>query len=847
MYTHHKGMKMNVLHRAQPARSGIRAVNSVLILLLLGAAGGFAQTVNFNYQGAPTFVANTGRSEVLGQVVFAADAACGTSVDAACVSSSGTIQVTYLDMIIDNTTATGISICETLAGAQTCNGAGTYLSGSFSVQQTQTGGVVSFGIRAGANFASGDQVTVTGVRGRIDQTAMAAPGTSLTAMVTVSPVIAAAFSPTSEIIARSEDPLSVELPADPLVPCLVTDPAAVVQVSEVFSTAFVDHGDASEVSFPGQPVSARPLFAATNSSRITLTLVGLVPGIVVNWPVTVPAVAGAAVLDRVSQSADGSTVTYAFGTPNQAVSDVDIESFDITLTSANFTFSGHELISGNVTIQGQMSPLATPATTRPRYNHPMEPVPALPFLALRRCNTTSGTLTVHAQVDGLTWQGALEFQLTGPSPVTGSRVPQIYDGMLAGSYTLQRISGGPAGATFTGYTPTSSVVPVGGTRLFMINFTGPTVANLELSSTAPAVCPAAGSTVGTIQLKNTTADDQIIPGGTSLVFTFSSPVAAAPTTADLGSITPVVSGSSVRFELPASLRMAPGQTLTFTGARLNLGAVGNGQNVTMQFTTLVPGAVQVPTNQVAVASANTSLCSGLPPQFTSSGVTNAASFVSGLAPGGIATLFGTRLSNVSGIVLASGAPLPTQIQGTSVTVNGVAAPLFAVANVNGQEQINFQVPWEFALAGPAMATVVVTNNGLASAPVQVPIALMHAGMFLSDPVFGAILHGQSLAPVTPSDPAAPNEVVILFATGVGPVSANPGTGNPALASPLSMCSVNITVTVSGQERPADFCGLAPGFVGLYQINFRLPANLTPGNYNVHLSGTSTNSPLIPVQ
>jgi hypothetical protein len=357
----------------------------------------------------------------------------------------------------------------------------------------------------------------------------------------VSPVIAAGFAPSSEIVARSADPLSVLLPADPLVPCVVTDPNAVVTVKEEYTTAFVDHGDLGEVTYPGMPTNPRPSFGATNSSRITLTLAGLVPGIQVNWPLTVAAVAGPAVLDRVSQSANGDTVIYAFGTSDQSVSDVNIETFDITLASANFTFSGHELISGDATVQGQMSPPATPATTRPRYNHPLEPTPALPFLALRRCNTTSGTITVRAQVDGLTWSGALQFRLDGPSPVTGDRVPQIYDGMLTGSYTLERISGGPSGATFTGYTPTSHFLPVGGTRLFMIDFTGPTVANLQLSSTAPAVCPSSSTGVGTITLMNNTTDDQIIPGGTSLIFSFGSPVVAPLTTTNLGTISPVVS------------------------------------------------------------------------------------------------------------------------------------------------------------------------------------------------------------------------------------------------------------------------------------------------------------------
>jgi len=85
-----------------------------------------------------------------------------------------------------------------------------------------------------------------------------------------------------------------------------------------------------------------------------------------------------------------------------------------------------------------------------------------------------------------------------------------------------------------------------------------------------------------------------------------------------------------------------------------------------------------------------------------SATVNAATYQQGVAPGLIATIFGTGLTRgVNGIVQASTPNLPYSINGTSVIVNGVPAPLYAVANVNGQEQINFQVPWEVqGLDGP---------------------------------------------------------------------------------------------------------------------------------------------------
>ena len=98
-------------------------------------------------------------------------------------------------------------------------------------------------------------------------------------------------------------------------------------------------------------------------------------------------------------------------------------------------------------------------------------------------------------------------------------------------------------------------------------------------------------------------------------------------------------------------------------------------------------------------------------------VTNGASFAAGsLVPGEIATAFGTSLTTGTGINLSSSLPLPGSLLGSSVLVNGCAAtPLFAVDNVSGQQQINFQAPWE--IAGQQVVAVQVVNNGGISPPV----------------------------------------------------------------------------------------------------------------------------------
>jgi uncharacterized protein (TIGR03437 family) len=215
------------------------------------------------------------------------------------------------------------------------------------------------------------------------------------------------------------------------------------------------------------------------------------------------------------------------------------------------------------------------------------------------------------------------------------------------------------------------------------------------------------------------------------------------------------------------------------------------------------------------------------PLYTRASATNGASFAKGLAPGAIGTIFGTNLTNVNGILLAPSLPLPTVLSGTSVTINGLPAPLFAVANINGQQQINFQIPGNIT-TGPV---ITVNNNGAQGFPIAVIAAPAFPGVFLVDGIHGAIEHANGQL-VTPANPATKGEVVVVFATGLGTVSPDPGPGNPASAMPLSFTTTTPTATVGGLTAVVQFSGLAPGFVGLNQVNLQVPANAASGDQDL---------------
>jgi uncharacterized protein (TIGR03437 family) len=226
----------------------------------------------------------------------------------------------------------------------------------------------------------------------------------------------------------------------------------------------------------------------------------------------------------------------------------------------------------------------------------------------------------------------------------------------------------------------------------------------------------------------------------------------------------------------------------------------------------------------------TGLASRAPPSFRAGDVVNAASFVPGLSPGALATLFGLNLTTANGIIVTNQVPWPGALTGTSVFVNNRAAPIYALVNQFGRHQINFLVPFE--LEGATSVQIAVDNNGARSAPVTVPVQPRQPGIFIIDGSNGAFLHA-NFQVVTASNPAAKGEALLLFLTGLGAVNPAVQSGNVApAAEPFARTAVTPTISVGGRDAQVLFSGLAPGFIALYQVNFVVPGDAPAGSVDV---------------
>jgi uncharacterized protein (TIGR03437 family) len=181
----------------------------------------------------------------------------------------------------------------------------------------------------------------------------------------------------------------------------------------------------------------------------------------------------------------------------------------------------------------------------------------------------------------------------------------------------------------------------------------------------------------------------------------------------------------------------------------------------------------------------------------------------------------------------------------TVTVNGVLAPIFAVDNVKGQHQINFQVPW----TTKSIAMIQVTNRSATSPLVFTPVPITRPAVFnytFGGNVVGAILQFDFKLANTAS-PAKAGESVLIYCTGLGYVDCpKPANGVPAKGQ-LTMNDG--TVIIGGVNAHVSFSGLAPGYVDLYQVNAQVPSGLAAGNQPViiEIGSTLSKSVLLPFQ
>ncbi|MBI2816877.1 MAG: hypothetical protein HYX72_08045 [Acidobacteria bacterium] len=222
-----------------------------------------------------------------------------------------------------------------------------------------------------------------------------------------------------------------------------------------------------------------------------------------------------------------------------------------------------------------------------------------------------------------------------------------------------------------------------------------------------------------------------------------------------------------------------------------------------------------------------------------------------VAPGSIVTIFGINLAG--GTQSPPFVPLPTTLNHTSVTFNGIMAPLILVSD----GQITAQVPFETPI-GPVDVQVKRGSDSSDTEPVM--IAPVSPGIFAvnqqgsgqgsvlisNTPVFAAVsgtISGQQ------ARPARRGEFISIYCSGLGDVTNRPPNGAPSFGAPASVTLATVTAKIGGITVPAAFSGLTT-YVGLYQVDVQVPPEAPVGDavdVVLDVAGVSSNHVSIAVQ
>ncbi len=357
--------------------------------LFVGAAQ--AQVV-YQITSTPTFVINTGRAEVLGDVRI-------TPIGpAAPLTISGTAEYLYENIGCDNDTTNGITL----------NATGVYFGTAAiaGVTNTPAGCVVAVTIPGGLAPAltGADFIEVRGVRGRVDLSPGSTPGTDINVRLNASPSTSMLFTAPSIVrVATSAVGLIVAIRTGVNLVCVGTTTTPRIRVIEGFNTAFVQHVPA--------PLNARPIAGGLNNTQIRIVLADIPVGVTISFPAgpiasvnIITGAAGNGSLTLISSSA--TEAVYNFLTSDQALSDIQREQFDIfpTITPtplpAGTAGAGTAqvrlwpgLVTGDATSVSTVpfgatapSGVGTPVS-KPRFNDPFQPTPAANLFVVSPCTT----------------------------------------------------------------------------------------------------------------------------------------------------------------------------------------------------------------------------------------------------------------------------------------------------------------------------------------------------------------------------------------------------------------------------------------------------------------------------
>ena len=421
-----------------------------------------------------------------------------------------------------------------------------------------------------------------------------------------------------------------------------------------------------------------------------------------------------------------------------------------------------------------------------------------------------------------------------PQPAIVLPVPSY--GLMATSTSGLPVSFASSTPSICTVNPNSFLIPAAaGTCIITASQAG----NVDYAAAAPVTqsipIVTNASTVGTLTLSPFTPVLTSNYGGApttqTATLTYQTFVAGAPSFESTTELTPTSGSTSWLSVSPSSGPLTQTSvenskytytaTITFTGNPAGLAGT-NDYNETVVFG--VNGAVNAAVVLFEIEQAYAQI----------GGITNAASSSqappSVVAPGSYVSIYGTALAG-AGNPSATTLPLPTTLNGVSITFGGLPMPLLYASG----SQINALVPQ--GLEQDTSYPLAITVGSLKFQPVMVSVKELQPGIYTANASGsgpGIVANARTGQLNGPSTPAHAGDYLVVYCTGLGPVHGQNGEAPPAdgVAAPdttVYSTTASVTAIIGGVNAPVFFSGLTPAFAGLYQVNVQVPAGAAAGN------------------
>jgi len=221
------------------------------------------------------------------------------------------------------------------------------------------------------------------------------------------------------------------------------------------------------------------------------------------------------------------------------------------------------------------------------------------------------------------------------------------------------------------------------------------------------------------------------------------------------------------------------------------------------------------------------------PSLTANIFVNGADFQRGaISPCSVATIIAPGIaSNVQGVVTPGGivGPLPYLLANVKVSFNNAQAPIYNVANVNGQQQVTVQVPCDLTPGSSVPVTVSVSGG---NGSISIPVLPASPGVFLttmSDGQSRAVAVRPDGSFVSIENPARRGEIIRAYTTGLGPVSPAIATNSIPVPGTDSNVLGQVIVGINNAGTRLVSARLAPNLIGVYEVAFEVPSDAPAGN------------------